>query len=257
MGAAAGVRLNRWLAERGVASRRKADALIESGAVAINGAPVTELGVRVQPGDKVTVNGEAVRDVRKLYFAFNKPKGVLCTDDPRENRTRVRDLVEPLVRTRVYSIGRLDEDSEGLLLLTNDGDFANLIAHPRYRVPRTYVVKVAGQVTTEDLAGLREGVRLAEGRIVPNRVRVLHKSHDNTTLEVMVREGINREIRRIFAKLGHKVRNLKRVRIGPVGLTGVRRGTLRPLREEEREALVALAQGGAEERSRARPRRRS
>ena len=246
MSATNGTRLNRWLAERGVSSRRKADELIRDGLVAINGRPVTELGVRVQPGDKVTVDGRALRDVPKLYFAFYKPKGVLCTDDPRENRPRVRDLVERQVRARVYPIGRLDEESEGLLLLTNDGDFANRIAHPRYRVPRTYVVKIGGELKQEALAQLRGGVRLAEGKIVPNRVRIIHETRETTTVEVVVREGINREIRRMFAKLGFKVRALKRVRIGPVGLTGVRRGLVRPLTGEEREGLMALAESRGE-----------
>lgn len=238
---AAGVRLNRWLAERGVAARRKCDELIAQGVVAVNGRPVLEPGARVQPGDEVAVHGCRVRDVPRVYFAFNKPRGVLCTDDPREHRPRVCDLAAGQVRGRVFLVGRLDEDSEGLLLLTNDGDFAQRVAHPRYEVPRAYVVQVAGRMDGEALRRLRRGVRLAEGMVVPDGARILYRTRANTTLEVVVHAGINREIRRLFARLGFAVRRLKRVRIGPVGLAGIRRGALRPLTLAEREALLAPA----------------
>ncbi len=240
---AAGVRLNRWLAERGVASRRGADTLIQGGAVEVNGEIVLTPGRRIRPGDVVSVNGTRVKEVPRLYYAFHKPKGVVCTDSPREVRPRVRDLVEPLVPARVYTIGRLDEDSEGLLLLTNDGDFANFVAHPRYGVPRTYVVKVGGAMTGEALARLREGVHLAEGRVVPGRVRMVKRTSQTTTLEVVIQEGVNREIRRMLARVGYRVKALKRVRIGPVGLTGIPRGGLRPLTAAERDALLAIARG--------------
>lgn len=240
---ASGVRLNRWLAERGVASRRGADQLILSGAVEVNGEVVLTPGRRVQPGDEVCVNGARVKEVPRLYYAFHKPKGVICTDSVREVRPRVRDLVEPLVPARVHAVGRLDEDSEGLLLLTNDGDFANYVAHPRYGVPRTYIVKVGGAMPGEVLARLREGVYLAEGKVVPGRIRVVKRTPRTTTLEVVIREGVNREIRRMLARVGFRVKALKRVRIGPVGLAGIPRGALRPLTAAERDALLALARG--------------
>ncbi|RMH00845.1 MAG: rRNA pseudouridine synthase [Planctomycetota bacterium] len=236
-----GVRLNRWLAEQGVASRRRCDALIQEGAVEVNGEILLEPGYRVRPGDEIKVEGRPVRPARRLYYLFHKPRGVLCTDDPRETRTRVADLVAPLVAGRVFTVGRLDEDSEGLLLLTNDGDFAQLVAHPRYGVPKTYVVQVAGAVPAAAVAELRRGVWLAEARVRPDRVRIVRRTPTTTSLEIRLREGRNRELRRLLARVGFKVRRLKRVRIGDLGLAGLPRGAVRPLTRAERDDLAALA----------------
>ncbi len=241
--AAGGVRLNRWLAERGIASRRKADEIIQEGRVEVNGEFQTAPGYRVRPGDEVRVDGAPVREVARLYYVFHKPKGVLCTDSPREKRLRVRDLVEPLVPSRVFTVGRLDEDSEGLLLLTNDGDFAQLVSHPRYGVPKTYLVTVPGELARADLERLRKGVYLAEGRIVPKSVRVVKRTSRATEVEVVVAEGLNREVRRMFARVGYGVKRLKRVRIGSLGLRGVPQGAIRPLTRAEYQELVDLAQG--------------
>jgi len=251
-----GVRLNRWLAERGVASRRKCDALIQEGSVEVNGQILMEPGYRVQPGDTVRVEGRPIKEVRRLYYLFYKPKGVICTDDPRENRTRVSDLVAPLVAGRVYTVGRLDEDSEGLLLLTNDGDFANLIAHPRHGVAKTYLVQVPGHVQVDAIKELRGGVWLADGKVVPERVRISHRAQSYTTVEITMREGRNREVRRLLARVGFKVRNLKRVRIGELGVKGVKRGGIRPLTRAERDELVAAARRREAEDAGAKPRRR-
>ncbi|KAA3615180.1 MAG: rRNA pseudouridine synthase [Planctomycetota bacterium] len=249
------MRLNRWLSEQGVASRRKADELIQEGHVEINGEEVTALGTQVRPGDQVRVKGKLIKPVPHLYYLFHKPKGVLCTENPRESRTKVWDLVAPMVPTRVYPVGRLDEESEGLLLLTNDGDFANLVAHPRFGVPKTYVVQLQGELTPEETEQVRRGVYLAEGRVVPSRVRVLRRSKKSSLVEIVLREGLNREVRRIFAKVGHGVRHLKRVRIGGVGLQGLPRGGLRPLTSLERKSLVALAEQGRETADLTKPKR--
>ncbi len=239
---AIGVRLNRWLAERGIGSRRKCDTLVQECAVEVNGVIVVEPGYRVKAGDRVSVEGNPVQDVRRLYYLFYKPKGVLCTDDPREIRKRVCDLVAPLVSERVYTVGRLDEDSEGLLLLTNDGDFANLIMHPRYQVPKTYVVSINGSIRGEDIDTLRKGTWLAEGKVTPERIKLIKRTKTSSSLEIQLREGRNREIRRIFARAGYAVKNLKRVRIGQLGIKGIKRGGIRPLTKQERDDLIALAQ---------------
>ena len=236
-----GVRLNRWLAERGVGSRRGCDTLIQECAVEVNGSIVQEPGYRVQDGDKVSVEGRPIKEVRRLYYLFHKPKGVLCTDDPRESRLRVSDLVEPHVAGRVYTVGRLDEDSEGLLLLTNDGDFSNLIAHPRYEIPKTYVVQLGRAITHEEVRDLRKGVWLSDGKVVPETVKLIRRSSSSSSVEVRLREGRNREIRRMFAKIGYGVKTLKRVRIGSLGLKGLKRGAIRPLTRTERDELVELA----------------
>jgi len=236
-----GIRLNRWLAEQGVDSRRHCDAMVLEGSVTVNGATVDEPGYRVQPGDDVRVNGSRVKEVRRLYYAFNKPRGVLCTNDKREKRPRVCDLVDPLTPSRVYPIGRLDEDSEGLLLLTNDGDFAQLVAHPRYGVPKTYYCIVGEPVSMELLARVRKGAFLDGARVAPQNVRVVKRTATGATLEVTIREGRNREVRRMLARHGLGVKRLKRVMVGTLGLRGLKRGELRPLTREERDALVAEA----------------
>lgn len=238
---AAGVRLNRWLAERGIGSRRKCDAMIQECAVEVNGSIMVEPGYRVKEGDRVAVEGRPVKEVRRLYYLFYKPKGVLCTDDPRETRTRVCDLVDPMVSNRVYSVGRLDEDSEGLLLLTNDGDFANLVMHPRYQVPKTYVVVINGSIRGEEIDTLRNGTWLSDGKVTPERIKLIRRTKSTSSLEVQLGEGRNREIRRIFAAFGYSVKSLKRVRIGKLGMKGLKRGAIRPLTRQEREDMTSLA----------------
>ena len=236
-----GVRLNRWLAERGIASRRKCDELIFGCSVEVNGRLVTKPGHRVQEGDRVSVDGSVVKEVRRLYYLFYKPKGVLCTEDSRETRPRVCDMVEPMVAGRVYAVGRLDEDTEGLLLLTNDGDFGNLVAHPRHGVTKTYVVLVHGSLTHDEVQKLKDGVWLSDGKAVADRIRVMRRTRSTTSLEVQLSEGRNRLIRRMIAAVGRNVRSLKRVRIGGLGMKGLRRGQIRPISRKERDDLVALA----------------
>lgn len=236
-----GVRLNRWLAEQGVASRRHCDALVLDGSVRVNGETVTEPGRRVMPGDDVRVDDARIREVRRLYYAFHKPRGVLCTNDQRERRVRVCDLVDPVTPSRVYPIGRLDEDSEGLLLLTNDGDFAQLVAHPRYGVAKTYLCQVSEPVTQQTLARVRKGAFLDGERVAPDAARLVKRTPSGSTLEITIREGRNREVRRMLARHGLGVKRLKRVRVGGLGLRGLKRGELRPLTREERDGLVAAA----------------
>ncbi|MDP7560303.1 MAG: pseudouridine synthase, partial [Planctomycetota bacterium] len=207
-----------------------------------------EPGYLVQEGDVVCVDGKPVKDVRRLYYLFHKPKNVLCTEDPRESRMRVCDLVEPLVAGRVVTVGRLDEDSEGLLLLTNDGDFANMMTHPRYGIPKTYSVLLSGILTVDELEELRNGVWIDSGKVVPESVRIARRSKSQTTVEVCLREGRNREVRRLFARVGHGVKKLQRIRIGNLSLRGVRRGGVRPLTREERDELVQMARQDQKER---------
>ncbi len=238
------MRLNRWLAEQGIDSRRKCDALVFEGAVSINGETVIAPGTRVRETDEVRVNGERVKPVRRLYYLFHKPRGVLCTNDPREHRPRVCDLVDAHTPSRVYPAGRLDEDSEGLLLLTNDGDFALLVTHPRYGVSKTYFCLISGPVAGEALERIRKGAFLDGGRVVPERVRIVKRTPKTTTLEITLRESKNREVRRLLARCDLGVKRLKRIRIGALGLHGLKRGHLRPLTREERDALVAVARAG-------------
>lgn len=241
-----GVRLNRWLAEQGVDSRRKCDEKIFDGEVMVNGRVIDTPGYRVQPGDEVSVNGARIRMTRRLYYLFYKPRGVLCTNDPRETRTRLCDLVDPMVPSRVYPVGRLDEESEGLILLTNDGDFSNLVAHPSFGVEKTYICQINSSMSSEDLEKLRGGAWIDGSRVIPKTARILRRLPKSTMLEISIREGRNREIRRLLARFGLGVKRLKRVRIGALGIKGVKRGMLRPLSREERDDLVDRARRGEE-----------
>jgi len=231
------LRLNKFLAHAGVASRRHADELIAAGRVKINGDVVRDLGTRVNPdADQVAVDDHPVRAEKHVYWAVNKPRGYLCTNHDPAGRPLALDLV-PHVDQRVYTVGRLDEDSEGLLLLTNDGDLAQQLMHPRYGVEKTYEVQVAGSPSPADLRQLITGVYLAEGRVKAKFVKRFKRQGDSTWLKIVLAEGKNREVRRMLAKLNHKVMRLRRVAIGPVRLDRLPKGKSRRLALPEIEAL--------------------
>ncbi len=235
------VRLNKWLADRGVASRRACDELITDGRIGVNGKIVTTLGVRIDPAcDEVEVDGVKIADVRKVYYVLNKPKGVTCNNVRDGDKPRAIDFFSR-VKERLFCVGRLDEDSEGLILLTNDGEFSQLIAHPRHQVSKTYFLKVRGAISHEGLERVTRGVHLAEGKTGGARIRVHKKTQMATSLLVTIREGKNRELRRVFAQVGHPVRELKRIKIGPLTLGRLRRGTYRPLKRPEVDALIEMA----------------
>jgi 23S rRNA pseudouridine2605 synthase len=248
------VRLNKFLAAQGVASRRKCDELILAGRVFVDGKVVRELGVRVDPSaQEVEVDGQVfkARGARLRYYLLNKPKGVVCTNEERETRPRAVDLITDPRKGRIFTVGRLDEESEGLILITNDGEFAQRVMHPRYGVEKTYEVEVFGRVEDEALAKVREGVHLSEGRTAGARVLVKDRRAASSRLTVSIREGMNREIRRAFARIGHKVLQLRRVRIGPITDRGLKPGRWRELAAGEVRAL--LEGGEVYERPRRRP----
>jgi 23S rRNA pseudouridine2605 synthase len=239
------VRLNRFLAMAGVCSRRAADEFIAAGRVEVNGERATELGLRVDPArDRIEVDGAPVQRERPVYVLFNKPQGVVCTNARHEQKKRVIDFL-PEVRGRLFTVGRLDLDSEGLILLTNDGAFAQRLTHPRYGVPKIYAVLVRGRVSARELQKARGGVWLAEGPTAGMRIKVERAGRDRTYLKVMLREGRNREIRRVFAKLGFPVLELKRIRIGELSLHGLAPGQWRFVQAHEVQALLATAGAGA------------
>jgi pseudouridine synthase len=240
------VRLNKYLALAGVASRRGADELIVAGVVRVNGQIVRDLGVKVDPlADLVEVKGEKLAREKPVYVLLNKPAGVVCTNARNEKRVRAVDLTSH-IRGRLFSVGRLDEDSEGLLLMTNDGEFANLMTHPRYGIPKVYGVLVKGRMEEDDVQKARGGVWLAEGKTGDFRVQIKRRSREKTYLLVTIREGRNREVRRLFAKLGFPVTQLKRLRIGPLTLHGLGRGKCRFVTAREVQDLVREAKEGRE-----------
>jgi 23S rRNA pseudouridine2605 synthase len=239
--AAQGERLQKLLAAAGLGSRRQCEELITSGRVEVDRQMVTELGTRADPAEQeIRVDGEPLNVGRRLYFAVNKPKGVVSTNWDPARRPRVVDLV-PARDVRLFPVGRLDLTSEGLILVTNDGELANRLTHPRYEVAKTYLVQVAGSPTPEVLDRLRRGVHLAEGTARAEEVRVKSHHKDSTWLDMVLREGRNREVRRLLARVGHKVLRLVRVAVGPVRLGKLPPGAARPLTHEEVRALREAA----------------
>ena len=235
------VRHNHFLAQSGVCSRRNADDLIAGGRVQVNGEIVRELGVRVDPvDDDVRFDGTRLQQERPVYVLVNKPKGVVCTNAAHEQKKRVVDLL-PTIRGRIFTVGRLDLDSEGLLLVTNDGAFAQEMTHPRYGISKLYSVMVRGRIQDGELSKARGGVWLAEGPTGGMDLKVERFTKERTFLKVTLREGKNREIRRVFAKLGYPVISLKRVRIGHLSLHGLSDGAWRFLQPDEVTKLRELA----------------
>jgi 23S rRNA pseudouridine2605 synthase len=230
------VRLNKFLAAQGVASRRRCDELIAEGAVMVDDEIVTDLGRKIDPSvQRVEVDGVIFKaqGVRPRYYLLNKPAGVVCTNEEREARPRAIDLITDRKKGRIYTVGRLDEDTVGIILLTSDGDFANRVSHPRYGLPKTYLVKLAGRIPDEALRKVREGVFLSEGPTAGARVIVQSRTANTSKLLVTIHEGKNREIRRTFAQVGFKVVDLKRVRIGSLTDRGLKPGSWRPLTRAE------------------------
>ncbi|HVU89568.1 MAG TPA: pseudouridine synthase [Pirellulales bacterium] len=229
-------RLQKVMARAGVGSRRQCEELIAAGRVQIDGRAVTELGTKVARGQQVVVDGTPLGNVRLVHYVVNKPVGVVSTNFDPSGRPRVIDLL-PQINERLFAVGRLDMSSEGLILVTNDGELANRLAHPRYGVEKTYLVQVAGTPDREVIATLRRGVHLAEGLARATQVRVKKTLTHSSLLEIVLSEGKNREIRRILAKVGHKVLRLKRIAIGPVRLAQLPSGEFRPLTPEELKEL--------------------
>ena len=239
------IRLQKILAASGVASRRKAEEMIAAGRVTVNGR-VAHLGDSALPGkDKVLLDGQPLgHSEKKLYLALHKPRGFVTTLHDERGRKCVAQLVED-VGERVYPVGRLDKDSEGLLLLTNDGDFANQVAHPKRHVAKTYRVTVRPSVTEDQLNQLSTGIVIEGRRTAPAKVRVLQQELGRVVLEIVLYEGRNREIRKMCEALGLEVARLKRIAVGPVRLGMLPQGKYRELTKEELRALTAEMKKGA------------
>jgi 23S rRNA pseudouridine2605 synthase len=232
------------LAAAGVAGRRECEQLIVEGRIEVDHQVVTELGTKVDPRrHEIRVDGEVLSRPKLVYFAVHKPTGVVSTARDQAGRPRVIDLL-PLNGPRVFCVGRLDMSSEGLILLTNDGELANGLTHPRHGVEKTYHVQVAGRVEVAELKQLRQGMHLAEGFARVKLVRIKSHRHRSTVLEMILDEGRNREIRRLLARIGHKVQRLTRVAIGPVRLGDMPAGAVRPLARQEVAALRAAVATG-------------
>ena len=245
-------RLQRVMAAAGVGSRRECEVIIEEGRVEIDGQIVAQLGVKVDPSSqKIFVDGEPLVIEPLQYFMLNKPPGIVSTSRDPSGRARVIDLIQ--TEKRVYNVGRLDQSSEGLILVTNDGELANRLTHPRYGIEKKYHVQVVGVPAPEDLRALEKGVYLAEGKAKATSAKFLRKVKNTSWIEIVLAEGRNREIRRMLASIGNKVRTLKRVAIGPLKLGDLPVGAHRQLTAAE---LKSLQRAVAGETTRRRPKKK-
>ena len=229
------MRLQKYMAMCGVAARRKCEEIIREGRVAINGEMVTEMGTLVQEGDVVTLDGERIQpEEKKVYILYHKPAGEVTTVSDDKGRETVLDRFRDLP-VRVYPVGRLDYDSEGLLLLTNDGELAQRLTHPSCEVDKTYLVRIVGNLTKEEHDRLRRGLYMEgdERRTWPARVGIVRTGEVWSDVLVTIHEGRNRQVRRMMDAVGHRVVMLRRVRFGPLELGGLRRGEWRELTAEE------------------------
>lgn len=232
------IRLQKYLSDAGVASRRESERLILEGQVSLNGNPVRVLGTRVDPrSDHVTVDGRPVRPRRKLYVALHKPAGILCTRRDPGDRQVVADLL-PKEWGHLFTVGRLDRDSEGLIFLTNDGEFSLHLTHPRYGISKRYRAVVAGRVTSPEIATFTQGIRDGGEVLRAERVRVVSANNTRSTVDLELRQGKNHEVRRLFEAIGHPVERLQRVQIGPIPLGELPPGRWRVLSEAEVKSLL-------------------
>ena len=241
-------RIQRVLADAGVASRRACEAMVEEGLVTVNGRTLTSLPVFVDPeADDIRVSGRRIKRTRSnLYVMLYKPRGFVCTARDPEGRKKAVDLVQHPSGTRLFTVGRLDLDSSGLLLLTDDGDLTNVLTHPRYEIHKGYDVTVRGRLEEESVERLRRGLFLADksgkaSRTRESTVTVIRRDRDRTRLHIELREGRNRQVRRILERVGHPVKKLRRTRLGPLKLKGLAVGEWRELTSNEVASLKRAA----------------
>ncbi len=235
-----GIRINKYLANAGVASRRAADQLIEGGAVTINGEVVTRLGTKVMPGDKVKFGGQTLKQEKPRYLLLNKPKGFLTTSDDPFNRRTVMNLVEKACPERIYPVGRLDRNTMGLLLFTNDGDLAKKLMHPKFRIKKIYHVFLDKNLTRNDMVKIVDGIELSDGKVVPDSIAYVAGADDKKQIGIELHSGKNRIVRRIFEHLGYQVIKLDRVFLAGLTKKELPRSKWRFLTEKEINMLKRL-----------------
>ncbi len=233
------IRINKFLAELGVGSRRAIDKMIEEKRIKVNGV-LAESGIKVDKTDKIFVNGKLLEfeKKKKVYFMLNKPKRVLSTAKDERGRKTVVDLID--TKERIFPIGRLDYDTEGLLLLTNDGEIFNKVIHPRTEVYKTYLVEARGNINMTTLNKLKRGIMLDDKMTLPAKAKILLADERHTELHFAIKEGRNRQVRRMFELVGHPVINLKRIMLGELNLEGLEVGEYRPLTKKEINYLHSL-----------------
>lgn len=235
------VRLQKAIADSGFCSRRKAEEYIINGKVSVNGDVITELGTKVNPGDEIIVDGNAITRQDKEYYVFYKPRGVICSTNDDKGRKTVLDFFES--NKRLYPVGRLDYDTTGIIFLTNDGEFTNMILHPKNKIPKVYIAKLEGIIDGYSIKKIKQGINIDGYKVIPDRVKL--KSADKKTntciVEIVIHDGRNHEIKKIFESVGFHVEKLKRESIGFITLQGLTSGEHRPLSIKEVKQLYAYS----------------
>lgn|SRR5574344_231846 len=231
------VRLNKAIAASGLCSRRKADELIESKAVKVNGKVVTELGYSVTSKDKITVNDKPLRKVTLVYIKYYKPAGYITTMHDENGRKTIYDILPPEVKN-LKPVGRLDKDSTGLLIMTNDGDFINQMTHPSVKIPKIYRVCAQGKMNTQHLIQMAKGIEIEDGKIAYADSRIVEYDSKNTVLEIILYQGMNRQIRKMLDSLGYPVISLKRVSHGTINIQGLKKGQFKYIKPKEINDLI-------------------
>ncbi|MBW8017510.1 MAG: rRNA pseudouridine synthase [Planctomycetes bacterium] len=234
-------RLQKFLASAGVDSRRNCEELILDGYVKVNRKVVDTLPAFVDPEvDVVTVNGRRVKIADKVYFLLNKPKGVICTNSDPQGRRKAIDLID--TRQRIFCVGRLDIDTTGLIILTNDSELANRLTHPRYELPKTYEVMLKERISGDAIEKLKKGTWLSEGKTGRSAVKVLKRTHKDSTIEITIRQGLNRQIRRMLAKVDCRVKSLRRTKVGNITLKGIPIGSYKELTKSQVAYLKSMTE---------------
>ena len=231
------VRLQKYLADCGIASRRKAEELILQGKVKVNGTVIRELGVKVNTDkDRVEFNGESIKSIKKkVYILLNKPAGYISASKDQFDNPSVLHLID--IKERVFPVGRLDKDTTGALILTNDGDFSYRLTHPKHEVDKIYIAEVTGRPTDEEMRAFMKGVYIDGKKTHPAKIRILKETKKNSIVEIIIHEGRNRQVKKMCEEIGHKVISLQRYAIGGINIDGLKEGKWRYLTDKEIEKL--------------------
>lgn len=230
------MRINKYIAQSGICSRRKADEFVLEGRVKVNGAVVTMLGYEIRKKDKVTLDDKLIRSDKLEYFKFYKPTGYITTKSDEKGRKTIYDVV-PKEYHHLNPVGRLDKDSSGLIIMTNDGNLAYELTHPSIKVAKTYIVKVDGKLKDEELKKLTDGIEIEKGKVAYCDWAIIEETKNDTLFEIILYQGLNRQIRKMFEFLGHNVINLKRVRHANIELTGLKKGQIKPIKPRQIKEL--------------------
>jgi pseudouridine synthase len=236
------VRLQKVLSEAGIDSRRNCEELVLNGAVSVNGRTIMTLPAFVNPdADDIRVNGRRLEKQEKVYYLFHKPKNVICTNFDPQGRRKAIDYID--CRERIFCVGRLDSDTTGAILLTNDSELSNRLSHPKFEMPKTYEVVIRGRMDSEAVEKIKSGVWLAEGKTEKSSIKILRRNNLETTFEIRLGQSINRQIHRIMARVGFKVKSLKRTHIGKIQMKGIGPGCYRLLTASEVRYLYKATEG--------------